>query len=328
MRHLSLFTGSGIGDLAARNAGIETVAQCENDPCCRFVLRKLWPEAHLFEDVHDVSAQSLRERDLWPIDLISGGFPCQDLSTAGRGKGIEGGRSGLWREMFRVVRQVRPAWLLVENVPVLRVRGADRIVAPLERIGYTCWPLVAGAWAVGAPHKRDRVWIVAHRNGLGQCGEQGLADTLGPAIREATPSRPDGTDGVAVAGAGEAVADAEPDRLQGSINEESRQGTSGIGLRPAYESRWPSRPGEPQHDWEAQRLVESGVGESTHGLARELLRRLGIGDDRVPSQFALRQVRKKVEGYTRKAALRALGNAWVAQIAEIIYRWIVTQEDT
>jgi len=163
MNQLSLFTGSGIGDWAAAQVGIETIAQCENDPVCQFALRKLWPETYLFKDARDVSAESLRVRGLWPIDIISGGFPCQDLSTAGRGAGIEGSRSGLWREMFRVIRQVRPTWLVIENVPVIRVRGVDRVLAPLERIGYTCWPLVVGAWAVGAPHKRDRVWIVAHR---------------------------------------------------------------------------------------------------------------------------------------------------------------------
>ena len=162
MRGLSLFTGGGIGDLAAAAAGLETVAQCENDPVCQYALRQLWPDSYLFEDVHDVSGRALRQRGLWPIDIISGGFPCQDISTAWRGAGIEGSRSGLWREMFRVIRQVRPAWILIENVPALRVRGADRVIAPLERIGYTCWPLVVGAWAVGAPQKRDRVWIVGY----------------------------------------------------------------------------------------------------------------------------------------------------------------------
>jgi len=161
MRHLSLFTGSGIGTLAAQQCGIETIAQCENDPACQFALRKLWPDTYLFEDIHGVSVKTLRQRGIVDIDIISGGFPCQDLSCAGKGAGIEGSRSGLWREMFRVIRQVRPTWIVVENVPAIRLRGVDRVIAPLERIGYTVWPLVVGAWLVGAPHKRDRVWIVA-----------------------------------------------------------------------------------------------------------------------------------------------------------------------
>src|SRR5262249_35665923 len=106
--------------------------------------------------------------DVPRCDLIAGGFPCQDISAAGKGAGIGGTRSGLWFEMARIIAGVRPAWVLVENVPALRARGADRVLADLEEIGYTCWPFVVGAWAVGAPHRRDRVWIVAHRDGGGR----------------------------------------------------------------------------------------------------------------------------------------------------------------
>ena len=145
MRLLSLFSGSGIGDYAATAAGMTVVAQCENDPCRMYCLETLWPETRKFKDVRDVSALSVWE--LQPIDCICGGFPCQDLSSAGRGAGIEGARSGLWREMFRVIRQVRAAWLVIENVPTIRLRGVDWVIAPLERIGYTCWPLVVGVEA-------------------------------------------------------------------------------------------------------------------------------------------------------------------------------------
>ncbi len=165
LRNLSLFTGSGIGDWAAEQAGIETVAQCENDPCCLYCLTKLWPETVKFDDIRSLSTGAIR--GLGPIDIISGGFPCQDLSTAGRGAGIEGSRSGLWREMFRVIRTARPAWCIIENVPAIRVRGVDRVIAPLERIGYTCWPLVVGAEAIGGNIPRKRVWIVASTVGTG-----------------------------------------------------------------------------------------------------------------------------------------------------------------
>jgi len=162
MNHLSLFTGSGIGDYAAEQCEITTVGQCESDPACLYWLRKKWPDVPKWEDVRDVSAESIRRAGVRQVDLISGGFPCQDISTAGRGKGVEGSRSGLWREMFRVIRQCRPAWLVIENVPVLRVRGADRVIAPLERIGYTCWPLVVSAFDTGAPHLRPRAWIMGN----------------------------------------------------------------------------------------------------------------------------------------------------------------------
>jgi hypothetical protein len=325
MRNLSLFTGSGIGDWAAAQAGIETVAQCENDPVCQFALRKLWPDAYLFKDVHDVSAQSLRERGLWPIDIISGGFPCVDISTAGRGKGIEGSRSGLWCEMFRVIRQVRPAWLVIENVPVIRVRGVDRVLAPLERIGYTCWPLVVGAWAVGATHKRDRVWIVARHSlpastwertssgmGLregttGDSCERTLAD--GP--RQPGDQRPD-RDGVVQCG----------DELADSNSRQCPQPESlGSDLGPQLSatpgSRWPSRPGEPQHPWEAPRLVEFGVGSDAYGLARRILVRLAGSRNRVPPDRAASRANKSL--------LRILGNGWVPQIPLMIYQWIANQ---
>jgi site-specific DNA-cytosine methylase len=159
MKHLSLFTGSGIGDYAAEQCGIKTVAQCECEPVCLYCLERMFPNAKKFKDVRDVSVASLRE--FMPIDIISGGFPCQDLSTAGRGEGIKGSRSGLWREMFRIIRQVRPTWLLIENVPAIKLRGVDRAIAPLERIGYTCWPLVVSVAATGGDIPRERLWLVA-----------------------------------------------------------------------------------------------------------------------------------------------------------------------
>ena len=343
MRHLSLFTGSGIGTLAAQQCGIETVAQCENDPACQHALRNLWPTAFLFEDIHGVSAESLRQRGADEIDIISGGFPCQDLSCAGKGAGIEGSRSGLWREMFRVIRQVRPRWLVIENVPALRLRGSDRVIAPLERIGYTVWPLVVGAWAVGAPHKRDRVWIVGRLadtppGGLGtdgaarrsgghadQCGENnvghadlfisgdkpptngyegqaGLANRLGqtrsmvnaPGGREeATQQRgqrhgPLGTSGELADTLG---------GLCGCGGDQQKRGPDRGTL-----ARWPSRPGEQQHDWESPRLLVESLGGEFDGFPARVQRR------------------------ANKAALRILGNAWCYQNALIIFHWIAEQE--
>jgi DNA (cytosine-5)-methyltransferase 1 len=321
LRNLSLFTGSGIGDYAAKQCGIEIVAQCEIDPACIFCLERLWPKTLKFKDVHDVSVESLGS--VLPIDIISGGFPCQDLSTAGHGQGIEGGRSGLWREMFRVIRQVRPTWLLIENVPAIRLRGVDRVIAPLERIGYTCWPLVVGAWSVGAPHKRDRVWLVAHRNQSG-C-KRSLAD-CGESYA--------GTDGRHNARRGGSVANAEQDgRRQGSreqgneISERSGRCESSGGLQLADSNKarrkkclrigrdngekqpsvigscWPSRPGEPQHEWEVPRLTQFGMGNAVDGLAR------------------------RVRSRANKDALRMVGNGWAWGVPSIIYQWIVNVEN-
>lgn len=148
MRHLSLFTGSGIGDYAAEQCGIKTVAQCEIDDCCRYCLGKMFPNAIQFKDVKDVSSAELDRHGLLPVDIISGGFPCTDISCAGKGEGIHGKQSGLWFEMRRIIGEVRPQWVLAENVPALRSRGSDRVLSDLEEEGYTCWTSVVGAWAV------------------------------------------------------------------------------------------------------------------------------------------------------------------------------------
>jgi len=344
MRHLSLFTGSGIGDLAAQAAGIQTVAQCESDPVCQYALRRLWPDAHLFEDVRHVTVEALGRLGLLPVDIISGGFPCTDISTAGKGAGLHGKRSGLWFEMLRVIAEVRPRWVLAENVPALRSRGADTVLAGLEAEGYTCWACVVGAWAVGAPHKRDRVWIVAHLCGdddawrrltgyeldSGTEASQGRReevangpDNLHSGSREAvanTPQRGLGTDGSPLGNAGHTdqcgkeLADTEPDGLQRAVNPESRQGATEIGRRPADSYRWPARPGEPQYDWEAPRITQRGVGCPTDGLAQRILQRFGGSGNGVSPDRA--------ESQTNKSLLRILGNAWVYPLAEMIFRWI------
>ena len=119
LRELSLFTGAGIGIVAAEAAGIETVAMCESDEWCRYALERLWPGVPVFPDIRALTVDALPAG----IDIISGGFPCQDISSAGKGVGIDGERSALWFEMLRLVREVRPSWVLAENVPALRTRG-------------------------------------------------------------------------------------------------------------------------------------------------------------------------------------------------------------
>lgn len=168
MNVLSLFSGIGGIDLGLERAGMRVVAQCEIDPFCRAVLAKHWPDVPRFDDVRE-----LRGSDVSGIDLIAGGWPCQDISVAGKGRGIYAERSGLWWEFQRLIQEIRPRWVLGENVPALRTRGADEVAASLEGIGYTVAPFVVGAWAVGAQHERDRAWIVAHLERDGVRNEQG-----------------------------------------------------------------------------------------------------------------------------------------------------------
>jgi len=171
-----LFAGIGGFSLGLERAGMQTAWQVENEPFCIKVLEKHWPDVPRMEDITDVTDPM---RQLGPVDLVCGGFPCQGISAAGRGAGMRDERSSLWWWMFYVIDSIRPRWVIIENSPVLRTRGSDRVLASLEGAGYTCWPVVVGAWAVGAPHKRDRVWIVGHaerdrRNK--SCGDLGAVE--------------------------------------------------------------------------------------------------------------------------------------------------------
>ncbi len=151
--------------LGLHRAGFHIAAFCEADPFARTVLRRHWPGTPCYPDIRTVSAVGLLADGIPAPGLLCGGFPCQDVSAAGKGAGLEGGRSGLWRELLRLVQECRPGWVVVENVPALRVRGADAVLAGLEAAGYACWPLVVGAVHAGAPHRRQRVFILAHATG-------------------------------------------------------------------------------------------------------------------------------------------------------------------
>jgi DNA (cytosine-5)-methyltransferase 1 len=162
LTHGSLFSGIGGIELGLEWAGFETSWQVEINPFCLQVLEKRWPNVPRFHDVKDVGKHNLK-----PVDLISGGFPCQDLSRGAGGKkrGLDvGDRSILWFEYARIVRELRPRWVLVENVPDLKNIGADRVISDLEGTGYSCWASVVGAELFGAPFKRQRVFILAHDN--------------------------------------------------------------------------------------------------------------------------------------------------------------------
>ena len=161
----SLFAGIGGFELGLERAGFEIEWQVELDPYCRAVLEQHFPKARRFEDVCEVGAANLA-----PVDLICGGFPCQDLSAAGKGAGIDGARSGLWSEFARIVRELRPRYVLVENVPALLTGKGKRwdrapigrVLGDLAEVGYDAEWARLSAREFGAPHLRQRVWIVAY----------------------------------------------------------------------------------------------------------------------------------------------------------------------
>lgn len=168
MRIGSLFSGIGGLELGLERAGLgETVWQVESDPFCRSILEKHWPDAERFEDVKEVGSNTLA-----PVDLICGGFPCQDISTAGKRAGISGRRSGLWTEYARIIREIRPRFVVVENVAALLFRGLGDVLGDLAACGYDAvWDCVP-AQAVGAPHQRDRLFVVAYPEKLFRDGGQ------------------------------------------------------------------------------------------------------------------------------------------------------------
>jgi DNA (cytosine-5)-methyltransferase 1 len=229
----SLFSGIGGFDLGLERAGMRVVWQCEQDEYCRRVLARHWPGVPCHPDVRALVADTDngrlaidKERDiplslesrgserggdadgrrrLGPsgevvpvpvpyVDVLCGGFPCQDLSYAGKGAGLDGERSGLWAEYARLIRELRPRYVIVENVPALLARGMERVLGDLAAIGYDAeWDCIPAA-AVGAPHRRDRVWVVAYPNGAGlegHRGHDGCPGELDPAAR----SGPDRTGG-------------------------------------------------------------------------------------------------------------------------------------
>jgi DNA (cytosine-5)-methyltransferase 1 len=164
MKVLDLFSGIGGFSLGLeRTGGFETVAFCEIQKYPRQILKQHWPDVPIFTDVKTLNKDTLNEQGI-SVDVICGGFPCQDISFAGKGAGLEGERSGLWFEFHRLIKEIRPSWVIAENVSALRSRGLDAVLGSLAEIGYDAeWHCIPAS-AVGAPHRRDRIWIVAYPN--------------------------------------------------------------------------------------------------------------------------------------------------------------------
>ena len=155
-----LFAGIGGFSLGLERAGMKCRWQVEIDPYATAVLRKHWPEVPKHDDVRTFPPQGD-----YAVDVICGGFPCQDISVAGKGAGLAGARSGLWNEFARIIGELRPYYVVVENVAALLARGMGTVLGDLSSLGYDAEWHVIPASAVGAPHRRERVWIVAYSNG-------------------------------------------------------------------------------------------------------------------------------------------------------------------
>lgn len=158
---------------------------CEVNPFCRSILRRHWPGIPIYEDVRE-----LRGADLPPVDVLCGGFPCQDVSlaAAGKRKGITGKRSGLWHEYARLIEEIRPGYVIVENVPGLLAAGVEAVLQDMAAVGYDAEWEVLPAAAVGAPHRRERVFLVAYPHSDGRDPEHGVLSSLGRDVGEGDQS--------------------------------------------------------------------------------------------------------------------------------------------
>ena len=255
MNELALFAGAGGGILGGHLLGWRTVCAVEFEPYAASVLAArqndgILPPFPIWDDVCNFDGRPWRGL----VDVVSGGFPCQDISTAGRGAGIDGERSGLWREMARIIGEVRPRFVFVENSPALTSRGLGRVLGDLAEMGYDAEWGVLGADDFGAPHRRKRIWIVAHacRNPLEE-------RQIGQGIQHESQR------------SGQEVADAS--ELQRNGSDANQQGgevpkpRNSDGEPRFFNSGWPTEP---------------DVGRVANGVAARVDRLKALGNGQVP----------------------------------------------
>jgi DNA-cytosine methyltransferase len=165
---LDIFSGIGGFSIGLEAASMQTVAFCEITPFCQKILTRHWPSVPIFTDITIIHKEDLKA--LPRIDVIAGGFPCQDISVAGKQKGITAKRSGLWKEFARLINEIRPKYAIIENVANLRGKGLIRVLQDLWEIGYDAeWHCIPAS-AFGAPHRRDRIWIISYPACIGKVG--------------------------------------------------------------------------------------------------------------------------------------------------------------
>ena len=167
LQHLDLFSGIGGFSLGLEEIGlVETVAFCDFDKYCQQVLKKHWPNVPIFSDIKELTYEKLKANGINKIDIITGGYPCQPFSVAGSQKGEQDPRH-VWPEYFRLVKELKPTWVIGENVSGHIKLGLDTVLENLESEGYSTRTFSISASSVGANHQRERVWIIAHSNNAG-----------------------------------------------------------------------------------------------------------------------------------------------------------------
>lgn len=272
----SLFSGIGGLELGLEWAGLGPVLwQCELDAFRRSVLARHWPEAVRYDDVRCLDPAALA-----PVDLVCGGFPCQDVSSAGKRAGLAGARSGLWYEFARIVAGIRPAWVVVENVASGAKLWVDAVCGDLGRLGYATLPVPVAASDCGAWHRRRRVFVVAH-------ARHHDAVVQAESRRRTDAARSPSADAVDQPGA----------RRDGRSKRAGLRHEPGLG-------RGPDRSRAQDPSWAGGGFAQPDVVRLVHGLPQELGRIYGrAGNNR---------------GSTDGPARRALGDSVVPQCAEVV----------
>lgn len=315
----SLFAGIGGFDLAGRWMGWETKWFSEIEPYASAVLKKHWPNVPNHGDITKIKGE-----DVEHVDILCGGFPCQDISLAGKGAGLAGERSGLWSHYARLIEEIRPKYVVAENVSALRSRGLDRVLGEISALGYDAeWHCIPAS-AVGAPHRRDRIWIVAYARSVSD--ELGrIASIFSRAARameggEGLPQLDPADSG------GENVADACGEQqhlvLMGSGGEGSEEAPS-TGPMDADD-----------HDRCTAGVRADATGDSasqglSHGLPRSLERSATVAESERSGWWEIEPaVGRVAHGIPRRVdRLRCLGNAIVPQVAHLIFQGIARHEE-
>jgi len=276
--HLDLFSGIGGFALAAKWNGYRTVGFCDNEPYAQAVLKKHWPEVPCHKDIREVRG------DLYAgVTLLTGGFPCQPFSVAGKQRGKDDNRY-LWPEMLRVIQEAKPTWIIGENVAGIVNLALDQVCADLEGQGYEVEPIIVPACAVDAPHRRDRVWIVAHSTGGKRGGIQDKISTQGTQSGDQLPRNSGGLSGKLCT---KNVADTV-----------SEQGCCWNSKREYAEDAWQSsRDSRDNSRGVATWLAEPNVGRVAHGIPNRTHRLKGLGNAIVPQVAAeiIRCINKVME---------------------------------
>jgi len=269
VNELALFAGAGGGILGGKLLGWRTVCAVELDGYARRVLCArqddgCLPPFPIWDDVRTFDGKPWRGL----VDVVSGGFPCQDISVAGGGAGLDGEQSGLWREMRRIVGEIRPQNVYVENSPALTVRGLGVVLGDLAALGYDARWGVLGACDAGAPHKRERIWIVAHAHfqRLEPCRTKGGRNDADIRIGN---ERARHLQASALTSGGEDMADTN------SAGREEQRRTKPNGAEHETAERG---------DWWA---AEPGMGRMANGLANRVDRLRALGNGQVPAVAAL-----------------------------------------